>query len=185
MEQQPTVLRLVQGGIAEWNDARQTLREQSTGGSLDDPFDLHLGGEDFSGLDLSEGDLSDIDFRGAFFRSSRLVRADFSRGCLDEAKLNSAHLIGTDFSLASVTGCDFTGAVMGDTRLVRLDLSQAQGLDRVVHRFASVVDVSTLERTARSLLSRREPGLAVWSFLRAAGVPEHYIVAAADSARDE
>ena len=72
---------------------------------------------DFSGRDLSDLDLSGLDFRrarlaGTSLFGSKLVEADFREADLRGANLNGAWLMGTDFSRADLSGASLLSVVV-------------------------------------------------------------------------
>lgn len=83
---------------------------------------------DFSGMDLSGQDLSDVDFRRAIFTATNLSDADLtdanlSEAWLEESNLRGADLTRTDFSHANLKGADLQDADMEDTVFSHADLS--------------------------------------------------------------
>jgi len=82
----------------------------------DPPGDLYcaganLGGRDFYGVDLSEGD-----FEGALLAGANLGRAKLQGANLKGANLKGASLFGANLMFANLLGADLSGA----------DLTQAQ-----------------------------------------------------------
>lgn len=69
---------------------------------------------DLHGLDLSQLDLADLDFKRAHLDGSDLYGAEMSR-----ANLVGSSLVGARLDRATITATDFSGADMTDARIIR------------------------------------------------------------------
>ena len=78
--------------------------------SAEAPADLR--GKDLSDLDLSRLDFRHANLRGASFFGSKLVLADFRGATLEGANLNGAWLMGTDFTGANLTRASLLSVVV-------------------------------------------------------------------------
>jgi uncharacterized protein YjbI with pentapeptide repeats len=100
---------------------------------------------DFSGADLSAATLSHSAWRRCNLSHAILAIAVLDGTCLSETDLTHAELSRAFFAGTTMAGADLTGATMGRTVLAACeDLARARGLDAVVHRGHSCVDLMTL-----------------------------------------
>jgi hypothetical protein len=84
-------------------------------------------------------------------------------------------MVGANLCFVEVDGADLTSAVLGDTLLVRIDFSRTRGLMQAKHRFDSIVDVITLEKTRQSLVDYPLRRPEIVSFFTACGVAGPYL----------
>lgn len=104
------------------------------------------------------------------------IQPDLSGADLSRAKLATANLIETDLrgadlsqanlASANLSAANLTGAEIWGTKFDNVDLSQVKGLDTIIHRGSSSIDISTI------YLSK---GRIPETFLRGVGVPENFI----------
>lgn len=139
---------------------------------MDDPYDFWLSHLDLSNCSLQRARFSDGLMEAANFDFSDLSFAQF-HGCdLRRASFRGALLIGAEIADCNLDGVDAFGSEFGDTRLIRVDLGLVEGLASVTHRYQSVVETTTIERTSASLLKQVADARAVLTFLSLAGVAE-------------
>jgi uncharacterized protein YjbI with pentapeptide repeats len=132
---------------------------------------------DFTGVLAREtrfgwADLNRTDFTNADLRQADLASCSLRPSVLSGARLNGADLRGAELICADLEGADLERAVLSTTVLVGLDLTATKGLESCVHRGASFLDHSTLQR------SRGIPT----GFLRGCGVADELIDFAVRSA---
>lgn len=92
---------------------------------------------DFRGVELTEGNLSELDFGGCAMagcdlrqsdlRRARLAGADLTGALLDGADLSGADLSGADLDTASLTDIEAEGAIFDEAQMNETDLSGARG----------------------------------------------------------
>jgi len=92
--------------------------------------------------------------------------ANLRKANLYDANLREAILYAVDFSDAHLRGADLTKSIMGETNLLRLDLSLAIGLETVVHRAPSSLDIDTIYSSRGKIPDQ---------FLRGVGIPDNFI----------
>jgi Pentapeptide repeats (8 copies) len=90
---------------------------------------LNLSDANLSGVDFSHADLSHANFSGADLSHADLSHADFSGANFSEAKLNHANLSGyserVNFTRANLSDANFSGAILFDANFSGADLSHA------------------------------------------------------------
>jgi TIR domain/Pentapeptide repeats (8 copies) len=158
--------------------------------------DAYLGGADLAGADLTLSDVRGGDLHKASFRWAVLIganltgvslyEADFTGATLCRTVLSGAELAGVEFLDADLGSAVATGAMMAGTRFLRtqvagadfsqsmmqgtfllgVDLRGVTGLESVKHAGPSMIDIDTIFRSK---------GTIPESFLRGAGVPEHFV----------
>ncbi len=116
-----------------------------------------LSGADLSGTNLERVDFNRSDLSGATLVGACLKRADLSRATfplanLKKADLSGANLSRADFSEADLTdvkldNADFSKTIFDNTIIVKVDLSQAKGLETIIHRQHSIIDINTIYRS--------------------------------------
>lgn len=111
--------------------------------------------------DLNNADLSELDLTGYNLDGAILVRAK-----LTKANLSRAGLVGANLTWADLDGANFSKAQLGATILGGVDLSTVKGLETVVHRLPSNVDIETIYKSKGNIPQ---------GFLRGCGVPENFI----------
>jgi hypothetical protein len=147
---------------------------------------VNLNWANLSRADLSRAELSEVDLSGARLIEAGLREADFfladlSRADLSRADLSWARLSEVDLSGARLIEADLFGAKLSEARLsgaylsnasvsatvfAGIDLSVAKGLETIVHRGPSYIDIHTIYRSG---------GKIPEAFLRGAGVPDNFI----------
>lgn len=100
------------------------------------------------------------------FENAKLTWSSFDMAQLDGVSFKSANLFRAKFDKAYLGSADFTGAIFDNTVLSGNDLTSVKGLDSVIHRGPSRIDIDTI------FLSR---GCVPEIFLRGCGVPENFI----------
>jgi DNA polymerase III psi subunit len=128
-------------------------------------------GTDLSGSNLSQAELSHAQFSNANLSSANLQSAYMHAVLLGGCDLSHTNLTYADLNVAHIARCnlnrtDFTSAIMHATTFTSLDLSVAIGLETIVHRGPSTIDVETL------YLSK---GNIPHIFLQGFGVPDNLI----------
>jgi uncharacterized protein YjbI with pentapeptide repeats len=143
-----------------------TLAESNLSGS--DLSGTSLLGANLIEADLMDVDLSAADLAGANLSGANLLGAELCHANLSFAKLNNADLCFSDFYGAKLDGADFSGAICHKVIFGDTDLSGVKGLENVIHRGPSSIDINTLFNSKGKI-----PEI----FLRGAGVPEILIKA--------
>ncbi len=144
--------------------------------------ETRLGGTSFQGANLTAADFSFAWCDGtgnsgdAEDELCASQSTSFSNAILDRAIFHNAHLTGVDFRNTSLIGtkfinCNldgarFNNATLENTVFSRVDFSNAQGLDTVVHKGSSYLDVETLIASKGNLSEK---------FLRGCGIPNQFI----------
>jgi len=123
---------------------------------------VNLRGASLEEANLSITDLSEADLRGATLRGADL-RGAYLRG----AMLSGADLIHADLTGANVTGADLSEVKIGWTVFGDNDLSTVRGLETIHHTGPSTIGIDTLFKSEGNIPD---------AFLRAAGVPEDFII---------
>ena len=149
-------------------------------------YQANLSGANFSGAnlaraDLSETDLSQADLSDATLFFANLSNAILSQANLSEAKLSNAilawsnlsdanlfraDLLGTNFTNSNLTNANLASANLSYTIFAWVDLCHVNGLETVVHRGPSIVDVRTVTLPQGETRVR---------FLRGVGFPDTFI----------
>jgi hypothetical protein len=117
----------------------------------------HLREASLFGASLIGADLQEADLSWANLSAARLIQANLSRASLPGANLCNAEFEETDLSYCQI----------GWTQFDSVDLNGAQGLETVQHGGPSIMSIDTI------YLSK---GTIPEAFLRAAGIPEPFIV---------
>lgn len=183
-------LKILAKGVAEWNRWR---REKPT--VWPDLLDARLQRANLDEVNLENANLLGADFEGASLvranlrnanlKNARLIGANLSEANLRETNLNradlrEANLTRVDLCYSNLTGARFDEtqldfATFGYTSIDKTILTGVLGLDRVVHREPSSIDVETLEETARIIETRPHLRPMIENFFRNARVPDHWI----------
>ena len=127
--------------------------------------------------DLTEADLTDANLEGAALKQADLSGSILKDCSFDKALLKAASFSGIIFTRRSNfivrrdvnffnTGVRFTGAMMEGTIFRSFNFSEIKGLESVIHRGPSSVDIDTIYRSK---------GKIPEAFLRGCGVPENFI----------
>ncbi len=125
--------------------------------------------------DLRNCELAAADLRGADLEAACLAGATLLRTDLRDTNLAGANLHGTRFIECRLAGADLSAAEAALTTLNAVDLSRVRGLDTIRHERPSSIGVDTLARTIAGVGGDDARRGQVTGFLRAAGVPEHYL----------
>lgn len=157
---------LRQGTVAwnKWRDANPELTPLLAGADLRGNY---LSGANLSGADLARTDLSGADLIGANLHGATLAEANLTRTNLYGADLTEANLSGAILVNTHLSSARMARAIFDETVCAGLNLSETQGLERVVHRGPSEIGVDTIYRSN---------GHIPEVFLRAAGMPEDFII---------
>ena len=139
-----------------------------------------LGGTNFHGADLRGADFSysfcdgtgaqsgggvDASTSEADFTTALLDRSTFFHSAVTGVSFVGTSLLNTRFIACRLERTNFAQAILGATVFAGVDLSGTEGLDDVVHKRPSSLDLETL------ILSRNLP----LKFLHGCGVPEQFI----------
>ena len=132
--------------------------------------EAYLLGADFTGANLIGANLyhaflSKANLTGADLTSATLVRANLRKANLTGADLTRAIFAEANLTGANLTGASLTGAMFSETVFGNTKLTDALGLDACGHAGPSILDHSTLARSAQLPLS----------FLRGCGLPDTLI----------
>lgn len=143
--------------------------------------ETRLGGTSFQGANLTavdfshawcgpggnSGDANDpCTEQSTRFDNATLDRAIFHNTHLANADFSNSSLFGTKFTTCDLTNARFENAVLDRTMFSGVDLSNVQGLDTVVHKGPSYLDIETL-MASKGKLSEK--------FLRGCGIPNQFI----------
>ncbi|MGH8104139.1 MAG: pentapeptide repeat-containing protein, partial [bacterium] len=99
---------------------------------------------DLTGADLSSANSSRAGFYDAVLLKSKFVEANLWGAKFPNADLADADFPAADLTRADVSGVRFNRSVFGETNLVGTQVCRAKGLEQVVHRGPSIMDVSTI-----------------------------------------
>lgn len=132
------------------------------------------------GASLARANLRNANLKGAKLIGANLAEANLRESNLNRADLREANLTGADLCYSNLTGARFDEtkldfATFGYTSLDKTVLTGILGLDRIVHREPSSIDVETLEETARIIEGRPHLRTTIENFFRNARIPEHWI----------
>ena len=125
---------------------------------------------DLARVHLEWCDFSDADLEGADLDGATVQFVSFSRAKLTGTILNRAHLFDVDF-----VGANLAGAVAVGTIFEEVNFAGADGLAEVDHLGGALVATSCLDSTAAGLSYNQTYQGPVETFLRAAGLEEHWI----------
>ncbi len=143
--------------------------------------ETRLSGTSFQGANLTAADFSFAHCYGRDFLpgiTDPCVKqsAQFTNAILDRAIFHNTKLANVDFSNSSLLGtkfiaCDlinarFENAILDQTIFSGVDLSNVQGLDTVIHKGPSYLDIETLVASKAKLSEK---------FLRGCGIPNQFI----------
>jgi hypothetical protein len=146
-----------------------------------------------AGLNTSRHNLHE--FEHANFRDADLAGTEIWSASLKYADLSGANLSGADLYFVDLDGASLRNADLSDTRLryvdfrdadlsesrfartdiVGVDLSRARGLELARYDARVSVDFDTFETTAQGLSEATGQQIAVETFYRNVGVPDHLI----------
>jgi uncharacterized protein YjbI with pentapeptide repeats len=185
----PQHAEILSRGVREWNKWREEnptvwpdlLQAPLARALLDN---ANFENTNLFGANLEVASLVKADLRNSNLKDARLLRANLTDASLLEANLHKAdlreaNLHGADLQYTNLTSANFDSSVLDYAVLgyasIDKGILKARGLDRIIHRSHSYLDVETLEET--TWLLERQPALrtAIEWFYRGVGVPEHLI----------
>jgi len=105
----------------------------------------------FVGSDLTGTNFADADLSGANFRGAKLEKVAFSAANLSNANFYRARLSGAVFLGANLFGTIFREAEIGETLFANVELETCVGLESVRHSSSSFVGVECLYRSENNL----------------------------------
>jgi uncharacterized protein YjbI with pentapeptide repeats len=136
-------------------------------------------GADLRNAILNNGRLIAAGFTRANLRGTKLIGADLRKAFLGDADLREADLSNANLSRAMLLGANFNDSVLddtnfdeaqlGDTIFANVSLAKINRLEKVLHRYASIIGSSTMQ------LSK---GKIPIEFLRGAGLSDWEIESA-------
>ena len=193
-------LEILQSGAEKWNNWLQLTRQgpgDLRGANLIEAnlSKTNLEGADLERARLQGANLGDANLQGAILNGAKLEGANLITANLQGAKLEGADLSKTDLTGANLrdanlagalllnanlagpdlAGANLAGAYFGGTTLAVLRLAVAEGLTDVDHLGPSYVSTTCLDITAAALSQNQPQQGPVETFLRAAGVEDHWI----------
>ena len=122
----PVDTRFIEKHIAEEEQqAQNAARNRRLLGVLTTHHHWLQGKGDGMRADLSNENLSDVNFEGRDLSHVSLANAKLSGAQLSKAKLVGADLTGADLSGADLTGCDLSSASLAEANLIGANLSAA------------------------------------------------------------
>jgi uncharacterized protein YjbI with pentapeptide repeats len=131
---------------AQYQDAADPMAAEPARRAREQVAAILAGSRDFSGMDFTGADLSDLDLCNTRWHASLLERADFTGSRLDGADMTQALLVRARLVRASLQGANFTGANMALAHAESADFRRARfdgtTLDQLVAsgcNFASAV----------------------------------------------
>jgi len=132
----------------------------------------YVGGARLEKANLSRADLGEANLGRAALKQANLNRANlektnFWNAELNHADLQYANLKHANLSYAELRLAKLKKAEIGFTTFGSNDLSTVKGLDEVVHRGPSIIDIDTLYKSSGTISD---------AFLRDCGVPEDFII---------
>lgn len=116
---------------------------------------------DFSYACLERVSLEGADLEEAILFHANLKRANLAKADLERANLRNADLSEAELAESKMALAQLDGTVFGAN-----DLSSVLGLEQIIHRGPSIIDVRTLERSSGRIPPR---------FLRGVGISNHTI----------
>jgi len=155
----PEHLKILDQGLEAWNDWRWGNQARADLSRAD------LAGRDLAGIRLSGANLWGTNFSGANLFSATMPGVDLSNANLTGANLEDAKLVNANLSNTDLSGVDLTGALLGNVVFGRCNLTDAMGLDTCSSLSPNIIDFETLARS----------GSLPEAFLRACGLPDHFI----------
>jgi uncharacterized protein YjbI with pentapeptide repeats len=111
--------------------------------------------------DLSNADLSYVNFRHVILNNTDLRYANLSNADLSGSVIYGVNLNNANLSAADLTNCALGGTTFGD-----VDLSETKGLESVRHIYPSTIGIDTIYKSRGEI-----PEV----FLRGCGVPDEFI----------
>lgn len=111
---------------AHYQDAADPMTSDAAQKVRDQVGVILAGARDFSSMDLTGADLSELDLRGTRWHETLLERADFTGSCLDNADMNGAVLARARLVRTSLRGADLSGANMALVHAESADFSGAR-----------------------------------------------------------
>ncbi|GHO98885.1 hypothetical protein KSF_089330 [Reticulibacter mediterranei] len=129
-------------------------------------FQADLRQTTFIGGDLQKVDLQRANLMEATLLHTALDEANLTEANLQQAKLIEVNLIKANFTQANLQEVDVHRALLGGTIFASNNLSTVNSLETVNHRGPSYIDIHTLVRSEGNIPD---------TFLRGAGVPDHFI----------
>ena len=149
-------LSILKEGAKAWNDWREKEGEKIS-------F-INLERADLAGADLQGANLQEVNLKYANLENANLFKADLLGANLSHANLQQAFISNTNFSgtilqetdftlsyidtsnflAASIKNANFTGAKFSFNTLAFCDLSNCIGLEEIVHRSPSIIDVKAI-----------------------------------------
>lgn len=132
-------VKILKKGVKAWNKWREenpNVRPDLTGADL---ADAHLSGADFIEVDFSGANLRAADLTGDDLRGANLSRTDLVWADLSGADVSGANLSGADVTSTSLHHARFDATIISRTQICL-----AKGLDTVIHRGPSFLDVTTV-----------------------------------------
>lgn len=136
-----------------------------------DLLGANIAGANFSGTflymaNLELANIGNIDFSGADLTKAYLRKAVFRDTNLRKASFAKADLSGVYFRGVDLSGADLTNCYLSSTNFTNVDLSEVKGLEKIHHLGPSFISIDTIYKSQ---------GIIPDSFLRGAGVTEHFI----------
>jgi uncharacterized protein YjbI with pentapeptide repeats len=126
---------------------------------------------DARSANLTKADLNGATLKGTDLENATLINANLSNTKCNTTNFRSANLSNAELQRADLWGAylnnsDMSNAVIGFTRFGRNDLSTIRGLDSVLHRGPSSIDIDTIYFSEGKISEY---------FLREAGVPDTFV----------
>lgn len=121
---------------------------------------------DLKGVNTKDVKLSDADLSNTHLGDANLLGADLVGANLRGANLRGANLTKANLSLTNLTETDLNEALLSITVFGSIDLRQVKGLENVVHKDPSIIDIQTLIKSE---------GQIPEVFLRGVGIPESFL----------
>jgi hypothetical protein len=144
-------LKVLEQGVSVWNRWRADNISLSP---------------DLSKVTLNRLSLNQIDFSGVNLTGASIIETKLSYANFKDADLTESTLIETTLVGADLRGVNFSYAQLAVVTFGNNDLSTTKGLDTVLHRGISTIDVVTIYRSGNNIPV---------GFLRGCGVPDALI----------
>ena len=169
-------LRILKQGVEAWNrwrghDLKMEVDLSGANLAREELRDAYLHYADlretnFRSAQLRGADLFSSNLTGANLSRANLTEANLWRAVLNGANLQQAHLRGAVLHETSVESTDVSAAYIGWTVFSDVDLRGFKGLEDVIHKGPSRIDIHTIYRSE---------GKIPEVFLRGAGTPDSFI----------
>src|SRR5579875_1493948 len=157
-------------GVSKWNQWRRKHPE-----ILPDLSNADLRGKRLSSINFRRVNLMGANLCGVALDSADLSYANLAMADLTGANLCHANLHGTIFRKTTLCEVRCRKATMHETLLLNMDMRTVKGLDTIRHLGPSMIDVTTIGRSAGSIPQK---------FLQGVGLTGHLLEAILEQSKN-